>query len=391
MAKNFFERKKSWSTVKDNLLSCYLTPYFAKILQTRKSLVYVDCFAGKGKFDDGADGSPLIALKIFQDKLQKSGVQKDNQFIEADFIELKYFEALQQNLAQYSSIPNLKVAVHAGNYEEQIHKILQGKSGFNLFLYIDPFGIKELDLQFLGSLSGKNFYTTEFLLNFNSFGFLRMACKFLKFDFPAKLASEDAAEFDSSEEMLNRVAGGGYWQNMIRTFYKDDKDFHALEENFTREYCNRLRKFYSYVLNIPISVKEGNTPKYRMIFATNHPDGAVLMVGNIFKRMAELRKMEFGGQQSLFVLDCAEKNTAALITNHLKKFPAPARLNLIMAEYFTEYGVNCSLSDFRQVLKNLESTGAIEVIRKPEVTSTGKRATFFSESGRQTVEVKWKS
>ncbi|MFC2638325.1 MAG: hypothetical protein ACFN0X_05345 [Mitsuokella sp.] len=62
---DFFVEKKPWSKVKDELLGCYLKPYVAKILHTRKPLAYVDCFAGKGKFDDGNPGSPLIALDVF--------------------------------------------------------------------------------------------------------------------------------------------------------------------------------------------------------------------------------------------------------------------------------------------------------------------------------------
>ena len=32
---NFFDKKKEWSKVKDELLSCYFTPYVAKILHTK--------------------------------------------------------------------------------------------------------------------------------------------------------------------------------------------------------------------------------------------------------------------------------------------------------------------------------------------------------------------
>ena len=69
---DFFKEKKPWSEVKDELLGCYFKPYVSKILHTYKPLVYVDCFAGKGKFDDGKPGSPIIALKI----LLKCGMKK---------------------------------------------------------------------------------------------------------------------------------------------------------------------------------------------------------------------------------------------------------------------------------------------------------------------------
>ena len=61
--RRFFEKKNTWSEVKDILLGCYLVPYFSKIFRTKKPLLYVDCFAGKGRFDDGQDGSPMIAAQ----------------------------------------------------------------------------------------------------------------------------------------------------------------------------------------------------------------------------------------------------------------------------------------------------------------------------------------
>lgn len=64
---NFFDEKKDWSKVKDALLGNYLRPYVQKIIHTYRPLVYVDCFAGKGKFADGNPGSPMIALEIIKE------------------------------------------------------------------------------------------------------------------------------------------------------------------------------------------------------------------------------------------------------------------------------------------------------------------------------------
>jgi three-Cys-motif partner protein len=68
----FFAKIKPWSETKNKILGFYLRPYFQKILLTRKPIYYFDCFAGKGKFDDGADGSPLIAIKALKDSLAES-------------------------------------------------------------------------------------------------------------------------------------------------------------------------------------------------------------------------------------------------------------------------------------------------------------------------------
>ena len=68
----FFVEKKSWSFIKDELLQCYLLPYFQKLMCTRCPITYVDCFAGAGRFDDGNDGSPLIALKSIKKSLEQT-------------------------------------------------------------------------------------------------------------------------------------------------------------------------------------------------------------------------------------------------------------------------------------------------------------------------------
>lgn len=93
---DFFKKKKSWSEVKDALLGNYLKPYLQKILHTRKTIVYVDCFAGKGVFEDGQPGSPLIALQTMQDCLQHTTMSAWR--IEPYFIDLNYADDLKTNL-----------------------------------------------------------------------------------------------------------------------------------------------------------------------------------------------------------------------------------------------------------------------------------------------------
>ena len=58
--RDFFKEKKDWSEIKDTLLGAYLKPYFQKVLMTKRPIFYVDCFSGKGRFDDGKPGSPVI-------------------------------------------------------------------------------------------------------------------------------------------------------------------------------------------------------------------------------------------------------------------------------------------------------------------------------------------
>ena len=91
---DFFEKKREWSILKDRILDEYLTPYMAKILRTGSPTRLVDCFAGKGKFGDGSDGSPLIMAKHIAEELTRNPAVD----LRGIFIEKKYATELQRNL-----------------------------------------------------------------------------------------------------------------------------------------------------------------------------------------------------------------------------------------------------------------------------------------------------
>lgn len=168
---NFFVVKKPWSKVKDELLRCYFKPYVQKILYTYKPLIYIDCFAGKGRFDDGNPGSPLIALDIINQCIASTTMNGQPQ-IGAVFIDLNYASDLEVNLKDYSG-----VKIVSGKYEEQIDSLLKGKEGCNVFMYIDPYGIKALNCSKFDEFARGRFNSVELLVNMNSFGFIREGCQ----------------------------------------------------------------------------------------------------------------------------------------------------------------------------------------------------------------------
>lgn len=51
---------------------------------------------------------------------------------------------------------------------------------------------------------------------------------------------------------------------------------------------------------MPIRIKNNQHPKYRMIHATNHCDGCVLMADNIYNRWELLKDIQNNGQLPLF-------------------------------------------------------------------------------------------
>ena len=94
----FFKEKKRWSIYKDKILGLYLKPYFQKIMLNPNKTIYIDGFAGKGKFEDGSEGSPLIVNKIIKE-VEESSRTKEKKIFPV-FIEKKYS---MENLANLHS------------------------------------------------------------------------------------------------------------------------------------------------------------------------------------------------------------------------------------------------------------------------------------------------
>lgn len=395
---DFFVEKKPWSEVKDQLLGCYLKPYVAKILCTRKPLVYVDCFAGKGKFDDGKQGSPLIALEIMQECLASStikGVQ-----INSAFIDLNYANDLRTNLKDY---PNISII--SGAYEDKIDELLQNKANCNVFLYIDPYGIKALDCSKFDEFANGRFHSIELLINMNSFGFIREGCRVMgkqfKMDdddtFFDELVEYEPTRLDASDKSvvaLNHIAGGDYWKSIIEQYINGKINGYEAEEYLSEQYCQRLGQTFKYVLNMPIRIRPGQHTKYRMIHATNHPDGCVLMADNISKRWELMKQIQTGGQMSFFqeTVDNQIINEAEIKTNvmkHFSHYDSWTALNETLAGFFVNYGVVCRSGEIAKVLKALEKDGRLEVRRNPRLTEKGKPSTFMAEGHGKTVSVKW--
>lgn len=71
--RSFFTGKRSWSAIKDRVLGSYMPPYLSKVKQLGRPILLVDCFAGRGKFDDGKPGSPLIMCQMVEKYAQGLG------------------------------------------------------------------------------------------------------------------------------------------------------------------------------------------------------------------------------------------------------------------------------------------------------------------------------
>jgi three-Cys-motif partner protein len=368
--KNFFNKKKKWSELKDGLLSYYLTPYVAKLLTAKRPLYIIDCFAGKGKFDDGSTGSPIIIAEKIQSVIYK----QPNSSVHGIFIEKKYSDHLINNLSNYKNCRVLK-----GTFEDHLNTVLNISSNSSLFFYIDPYGIKNLDFNRFSKIKNRQFRSVEMLLNFNSFGFLREGCRLLKYNKQYnELDAEDDYEQDNTNtiENMNLIANGDYWINILEDYSNEKMSMFEAEEIFVKHYVDKLRAIFQYVVNIPIKTRIKNIPKYRLLFGTNNKDGLILMAENMNKKWLQILDEDRNGQLVLFENDFPDiflRNGFDLESDLIKYAQNKILLKDVIVKAIEKYGICFAPKDYVDELKKLEGM-KITVDREPNLTRTGLRA-----------------
>src|SRR3990167_1975186 len=375
--RDFFKIKKGWSLQKDEIFDHYLKPYIEKILKTRKPLTIIDCFAGKGRFDNDNKGSPIIIAEHIKSVLEGNS---ENKNIHGVFIENKYAKELEINLKGYKNCE-----IWQGTFEENISKILAINSLFNVFLYVDPYGIKCLDFEQFELIKHKHFSSLEMLLNFNSFGFLREGCRLLTLDYENLFKedqSEDEYELDEANtiDRMNNIAHGEYWQSIIEDYKNNKIDMVKAEELFVNDYMNQLKNLFTHVINIPIRLKIRNIPKYRLMYGSNHRDGIILMADKMSRKWKELRDIQRGGQKVMFEYEFSDPSIEPgfdlkeVILDILKEYERPIPLEELLIKLIENHGIAFSEKEYKDKIKEMEGN-QIMVDREPTLTERGKKAT----------------
>lgn len=388
--KNFFKEKKPWSVVKDRVLDYYLRPYTSKVLSTCKPIVICDCFAGKGKFDDGEYGSPLLIAEQIKSHLLKQPDMANK--IQGIFIEKKYHAELESNLSGYAD-----VTVYSGSYEDNLQKILSLDSSNNLFLYIDPYGIKSLDLSSFTQIKDRGFNSVEMLMNFNSAGFLREGCRLLTYE--DSFTDEDLTDYEidddiNTKEKMDSIAGGNYWQKILKTYYNNQIDIYAAEEQFFSEYNQRINQLFKYTVNIPIKLKSTHLPKYRLIFGSDHEDGLILMADNMNKKWNEIIENQRGDQPVLFEYEFPDlallkgfdlkKDIIGIVGSNTSGIP----LRTLIVKLIQKYGITFSESHYKRTIRQMEKDNLLKVDRIPPFTPSSNKPATSMDYGEYRITVR---
>lgn len=324
---SFFEQKRPWSIYKDHILEFYLKPYLSKVKELGKPILIVDMFAGRGKFDTGEDGSPVIIAKRMAESLGP-GVKKSLLCYESWD---QHFEQLQRELRPYV----FAEAIH-GNCIADMGRIAELAKTHTVLLYVDPCDPTDLNMSRLASVYEhvpKSQSSVEVLLVFMARGFMREASRFVKsanenmvrFDkyvanaeneeekrmwMHATFSSPEVAEaiqIERIDKALTAIAGGVYWKTIAE---RQDVEWSEKCQLLVEAYQKHMERWFRLVENYPIRADEGSSlPKYWIVFGSRYLP-AIDFFNDAACSAARQQRQNFRQPGSLFANTPAQKENA---------------------------------------------------------------------------------
>ena len=132
--------------------------------------------------------------------------------------------------------------------------------------------------------------------------------------------------------------------------------------------------------------------QYRMVHASNHEEGCLLMYTEMQKELVRLHDVQRSGQLSLFSHDAdncpideleVRRNLLEAINSHL----APEKLEIVLADFVIKQGLTLGRSELEDIVHDFEREGLIGVKRDPAMTEMGHPRTFKSSGRGKTIWV----
>lgn len=255
------------SVFKHDLLRRYL-PQFGGMTGTQshdKRVVYLDGYAGEGRYENGEPASAEIALRVASHLRSKAGLMLECFFSEA---QAKSYDRLQEVIAQYRA-SGVRAHAHHGEVDSVLDQVVERAVREPLFLFLDPCGLVLPQDRLVEVLAQKRRGTrpaTELLMNFSMMAVWRLG---------GHVRSPRGNE--KSLQRFDDVCGGTWW----REYFADAVSSHARDgaaedaiEAVAAEYARRLaNRTGMMVQSVPVSHSPRKRPVYRLVFATRSPYG----------------------------------------------------------------------------------------------------------------------
>jgi three-Cys-motif partner protein len=246
---------------KIEILKAYLNAWFRILGMSRsgEKILYVDGFAGPGRYRNHDEGSPLAAIRAAEETIQSLGEKFVATKLHCAFIEshAERFKVLSETVEPF--IGKSRIGITRKHCEfvrgiEEIRKELPEpfRGDGPLFVFADPFGGTEIPFRtFARCMEGE---TAELLINLDADGIGRIF----------------AAENKNRDAQLTELFGSECWGEELTAVV----DLKKLSLQILDLYKKRLRTLQGVKFIWSFAMRGGKDAiNYHLVFATKHSLG----------------------------------------------------------------------------------------------------------------------
>lgn len=356
----FFGQPQGAAILKHGILRKYLPVFANKTGSFAGQVIYLDCFAGPGSYDDQSDGSPALALQTaemlagFQGKasLHAHLIERDSDCVKS----LRKF--LEERGSDWE--------VHDGLADQYVPGILDSlDKSTPLFAFIDPFGLPipfDMVVRIMkrgGSRSTgmtRSGAATEVLMNFSTSGINRVGGQLTAGGSnPTWLKARDTMVLS-----MDKAMGGTWWHKLWASGDPDRVD--QIRNEYKERLCRAAGGEWAY-FDINVSDRWQGPPAYHLLLFTQHVDG----VWNFHQSLSTARE-EFRtychAQEGIFDLEPLKQRQEQWI-EHIEQnvdrllaigpFQPVHKIEAVFGDAFGE----AREMHLRKALKNLKAKGKL--------------------------------
>jgi three-Cys-motif partner protein len=334
-----------------DMLGRYLDGWFPILSSWNGRVLFLDGFAGRGRYNDGSEGSPLVALRHLLDH-QSFARMRDREFV-FYFVEANGDNAasLQREVDAFMAArapwpSNVKVYVINTKFDMTATAMLQHlrdqkASLAPSFIFVDPFGYSGLPMDVLADLLA--YPHTELFVNFMVGHVQRFITR------------------DGQEHAMRDLFGIDV-RSVLKGYTGDADRIEHLKEVYVRQMHNRIG--FDYVQSFAMVNRTGNIGYY-LFHGTRHEKGVKLMKHAMWKvdpGGGYTFSDRFAGQNVLFTL---EPNLRPLRNELLRHYRGQHNVTVADIERHVLLRTPYLDTHVRNVLRPLEVDRKIRVNRPP--------------------------
>lgn len=263
----FFRSRKAAAVFKHGILKRYPTVFASKTGQGNP-VVFLDGYAGRGEYQGGEPGSPLLLSQCaefvqgFREVLAFFVEQDPDNFVNLEQVLRLKGGAVQREVRQ-------------GSLDQHLPELLARAKGASLFAFLDPFGpALDFDLIRTRLLGRPDWPPTEVLLHFSVSSVARMGRA-------VHVAAKRSGGLSDSDrrtaERLDRFLGGDWWRNYFAEVTDSGDDLRATDValRVAKRYARLLTEASPYnAVQMPVRPRPDLAPKYVLALFTRHGEGA---------------------------------------------------------------------------------------------------------------------